>query len=562
MLRVRVSHLRVSDNTDISVPGNGMLLLVGPNNAGKSQVLKDLMGYARDNANYKGKALAAALYEKTTEGDAADWAHENIPIIVREGVPRYTVEGWGEVGLQDFVNIWNSPFLNALTSVFLLHADGTSRLTAGNSQASIDFTTQPPAHPVQRAYRSSEIERELDRECKAAFGLGVTVDRYSGSMISLRLGPRPAFEHEEGRPSDAYLQALQALPRLEDQGDGVRSYLGLVLHIVAGLHQVLLIDEPEAFLHPPQARELGSMLAKRALTQQAFVATHSSDFVRGVLEGGSPVTIVRMTRDGNVNHAAVLQDDAVKELWADPLLRYSNLLDGLFHDAVVLCESDADCRYYSAVLDGLEVQDAASRQPQVLFTHCGGKARMSSVVRALSAVSVPVVVVADFDVLKESQDVKRLVESLGGSFSAVESDLRLVASALSADAKPLRKLTLKDEIVRRLDALPGETLDQRDADSIKVLLRAETGWDKAKRAGMSAVPQGPAHEACQRLLEKLKELRLLVVPVGELERFAPGVAGHGPTWVTEVLEQQLHETPRREAADFVREIREAARVTT
>lgn len=60
---------------------------------------------------------------------------------------------------------------------------------------------------------------------------------------------------------------------------------------------------------------------------------------------------MRLTRNGEINHAAVLNEQDVKDLWSDPLLRYSNVLDGLFHDAVVLCESDSDFRYYQAVLD-------------------------------------------------------------------------------------------------------------------------------------------------------------------------------------------------------------------
>jgi hypothetical protein len=36
---------------------------------------------------------------------------------------------------------------------------------------------------------------------------------------------------------------------------------------------------------------------------------------------------------------------------------------------------------------------------------------------------------------------------------------------------------------------------------------------------------------------------LLVVPVGELERFVPSVGGHGPAWVSEVHRQGLHDDP-------------------
>jgi len=339
-VRVLVTELEFSDQTRVSVPAEGTVLFVGPNNAGKSQALKDLMGHLRDAA-YLGRTLSSVQSNKHVEGGIEDWIVANIPQIQREGISLFQVAGWGEVRAQDVINQWNQSNLNVLTALFVFHADGTSRLSAGDSQPSIDFSVQSPAHPVQLAYVNADLEVEIDRESRAAFGVGVMVDRYAGSVISLRLGDCPAFDHDKGRPSSDYLHALKTLPKLEEQGDGVRSYLGLVLHIAAGTHQVLLIDEPEAFLHPLQARRLGGVLARKAHAQQAFIATHSTDVVQGALEGGSAMTIVRITRDGHINRAAVLNDDAVKELWSDPLLRYSNVLDGLFHDAVVLCESDA-----------------------------------------------------------------------------------------------------------------------------------------------------------------------------------------------------------------------------
>jgi energy-coupling factor transporter ATP-binding protein EcfA2 len=561
MVQVRITSVRVSDGTEISIPHEGVVLLVGPNNAGKSQALKDLLGLGGDRGAYSARVFVEALFEKIAPPDLTQWIATNLPHMTRDGITKIRVEGWGDVQPQDIVNQWVLDGLGVLRNLFMLHIDGTSRLTAGNSQPSINFSIELPSHPIQRAYQDSELERELSNKSEAAFGLELTVDRYSGSVISLRLGPRPHFDHVEGRPTDTYLTQLQELPRLEDQGDGIRSYVGLLLHMSAGTHQIILVDEPEAFLHPPQAQLLGRVLAERAQTRQAFIATHSSNIVQGALEAGTPTTIVRITRQGNVNHAAVLQHEAVKELWSDPLLRYSNVLDGLFNDAVILCESDADCRYYSAVLDNLisiEPTEPGSRSPQVLFTHSGGKSRMASVVNALSAVSVPVIVVADFDVLKNEADVKKLVTSLGGRFEAFERDLRIVASALESGTKPLRKITLKDELVRRIEALPGDAIAQRDAEALRAMIHAETGWDRAKRSGKNAVPQGEASDACERLLLALTDIGMLVVPVGELERFAPGVAGHGPSWVTEVLEQGLHKAPGRDAVDFVEGLRAAA----
>lgn len=561
-MKVRVTALQFSDGTELKVPENGVVLFVGPNNAGKSQTLKDIAGLARD-VSFNGKTLVTAQFDKSRgNGDIEEWVSVNVPSIARSGATRFQVDGWGDVGLTDIVHqLIAGPILGPLTSVFMLYASGTSRLTAGDSQVNLDFTTQVPQHPVQSAYQSPELELELDQEGNLAFGLGVTVDRYAGNVISLRMGPRPVFEHNEGLPSGGYMAALKALPKLEEQGDGVRSYMGLVLHIAAGLHQILLIDEPEAFLHPPQARRLGGVLAGKAAAQQAFIGTHSTDIVQGALEADSAITIVRITRDGDVNHAAVLSDSAVKELWSDPLLRYSNVLDGLFHDAVVLCEGDADCRYYAAVMDHLPREAEAARDPQLLFTHCGGKSRMASVVDALRAAGVPVIVVADFDVLREETELRRLVTSLGADFTDHEHDVKTVATALLADSKPLRRVALRDDLNRKLDELTGDMINQKEAETLRAGIKADNGWDKAKRAGAKAVPQGAASDACRRLLERLQSIGLLVVPVGEVERFAPGVAGHGPAWVTEALRQRLHEAPGADAVDFVKAIRFAVEKT-
>lgn len=39
---------------------------------------------------------------------------------------------------------------------------------------------------------------------------------------------------------------------LQEQGDGFRSFVGIVLSILLSKDKIILIDEPEAFLHPTQ----------------------------------------------------------------------------------------------------------------------------------------------------------------------------------------------------------------------------------------------------------------------------------------------------------------------
>ena len=65
----------------------------------------------------------------------------------------------------------------------------------------------------------------------------------------------------------------------------MRSFASVILHLLAPITpSILLLDEPEAFLHPPQARLLGEIIAKeKSHRAQLFVATHSSDVLQGLM---------------------------------------------------------------------------------------------------------------------------------------------------------------------------------------------------------------------------------------------------------------------------------------
>lgn len=551
----------MSDGTVIQIPATGVVIFVGPNNSGKSQSLKDIRGLVRDSA-YVGRAIRrVAITKEGTQDEALEWAMHNLSWRPRDGIDRTEVAGWGSVQISDVVQQWtgHAEMLNVLTDIFVLLADGTTRLTAGNAPSNIDFRVQHATHPIQRAAREPRLESEFNALSESAFGLGLTVDRYAGSVIPLRLGPRPEFEHEAGAPTDAYLAALAELQPLEDQGDGVKSFLGLTMQVVAGTHQVLLIDEPEAFLHPPQARLLGRQLAERASDQQVFIATHSADIVRGALESSTPVTIVRLRRNGATNDAAVLDDDAIKTLWNDPLLRYSEVLSGLFHDAVVVCEADSDCRYFAAVRDHLAPDGGTTgRRPELLFTHCGGKGRLPVVIRALRAVKVPVIAVADFDVLREASLLQSICTESGGEWADLRTNHNILSSALQGGARIPSRTAIQEALVNRLSEAE-EILTRKDLDDLRATLRVENGWDRVKSAGMAAVPQGAPTDAARALVDSLAALGLLIVPIGELERFEPSVPGHGPTWVNEVLARNLHINASREASEFVRDIDARAR---
>ncbi|MDP9488013.1 MAG: AAA family ATPase [Actinomycetota bacterium] len=533
----------MSDGSTLPVPQGGVLAFVGPNNAGKSVSLRDIHGHlTRQNALPRA-VTSIGVDKQGSQENLMAWLDEHCHKTWASGQELYSRSGTQAYG-SHAVSWWPSgPPYFELGLFFAFFAGGEGRLQAANGTNSIDTLTQPPQHPLHSLYMDGALEAKVSAICERAFGKPLVLNRHAGSMVYLHVGEAPEAPSGVGAPPREYLEALSKLPRLDEQGDGMKSFMGLLLNIVANAYPIVLVDEPEAFLHPPQARLIGRMLGdQKGRDSQVFVATHDSDVLRGLLDSSaSELTVVRLVRDGDVNRASQLEPDKVRGLWRDPLLRYSNVLDGLFHDGVVLCEGDADCRFYQAVLDVLTAGEPEARSPDLLFTHCGGKARMPTVIDALRAVDVPVRAVADFDVLREEQPLRRIVEGLGGDWASIEPDWRVLKSALDSGTRKLSTAYLDEQMRELLDGIQTATPTDEDERKIRALLKERSGgWAEAKEYGVRGVPAGDAAARLERLLAYLRGVGLFVVPEGELEGFARGVPGHGPTWVNGVLEQGLH----------------------
>jgi hypothetical protein len=543
-IKTPITSLTMSDGSTIPVPRGGVLVFVGPNNAGKSVSLRDIHGHLTQLSVPPRAVNSIAVEKEGTEDDLVEWLDEHCHKRWASGQDLYSRAGAGQVHKPHAVQWWaGGPPFQHLGGFFTFLAAGEGRLAAANATNNINPLTDPPSHPLHSLYMDSLLEHKISAISVRAFGVPLVLNRHAGSMIHLHVGEAPPATHGVGAPPREYLQALSKLPRLDEQGDGMKSMMGLLLNITASTYMFVLVDEPEAFLHPPQARLIGRMLAEqKGPDAQVFIATHDSDALKGLLDSSSSqLTVVRLVRDGDVNRTSQLEPENLRQLWRDPLLRYSNVLDGLFHDGVVLCEADADCRFYQAILDVLTAGEPEARLPDLLFTHCGGKDRMPTVVGALRAVNVPVRVVADFDVLRERQPLASIVARLGGDWTSVEDDWRVLKSALDSSTRRVSTDYLKEQMQDRLDSITTPSATDEDERRIKALLRERSGgWADAKEYEARGVPAGDASDRLERLLPYLREIGLFVVPEGELEGFARGVPGHGPTWVNGVLEQNLH----------------------
>ncbi len=516
--QVYFKSIKFNDNTELSLEKNSIVVFTGANNSGKSQVLKDIE-ICVDDSNYTrmivvkeaGRDYCGVIDEK-------NFMEEHF-IVNEQGLYR-SLTSINAFSVDALSGYWRSHKLqNGLHKLFVNRLSTEMRLTESNA---LNRNNQPEKHPIYKLYKNERLAQKISDYFHQAFGLDLVVNRNEMMTIPLHVGQAPdktAFTMDK---QDDYYHLVTELPKLQEQGDGMRSFASILLTTFTSDYSITLIDEPEAFLHPPQARVLGKMLAKNnPNNRQLFISTHSEDFLQGLLDADNDnVTVIRINREKNINKMSILQNDKIKELWGNPLLRYSNILSGLFHEKVVVCESDYDCLFYQALINAVYEQKNEIA-PDMLFTHCGGKSRIKYIVSALKEVNVPVVAISDFDLLNSSQNFKPLALAFGLNWET--------------------ELFVNMKII--YDSMNAKNSSGVDA------------WQQIKKIGKAGFT-GNEPAAYDEVEEICKSVGLYVVPVGEMECFDKTINKEKKDWVYHVLENcDLRNEPKLEAArKFVQEV--------
>ncbi|CRK83022.1 ATP-dependent nuclease [Neobacillus massiliamazoniensis] len=557
-MEVWIKNLIFSDNSEVAFQKNDITIIVGPNNSGKSTALKEI-DYLSRNPMFSGNVIKKLTYIKEgTEESLLDFLERNSKKYYSSNpLPTYTGFGFS-IYENTAKNLWNSDNgLGELGNITTKILTTEARLTAANPAPNIAITREPLTHPIHYLQIDDNIELEFSNYFKKAFGKDLVLNRNAGNEVPLHIGNRPIPKEGEDRVSLNYIKELELLPKLQEQGDGMRSFVGVLLNTLTSIHSILLIDEPEAFLHPPQARLLGKMITQDSQRhKQLFLSTHSSDFLRGVLDTNSKnVKILRIQRNDNLNQISLLNNEDLKEFMQDPLLRHSNILDGLFHSKVIICESDSDCRFYSSIFNSI-YDDAQLTIPDVMFIHCGGKHRIPLIIKALKKLNVDISVITDFDVLNNINPLQIIVNNLGGDWNSVSSRWQVLKSRIEQIKPELETKHVKQKIYEILETTHEVVFPQRNVIEINNILRNTSAWSLAKKSGKSFIPAGDAFGAFNEINEYFKNIGLYIVEGGELESFVRSIGNHGPKWVNEVLSSKdLSNDPELEIArEFVKKV--------
>lgn len=516
--QIYLKRLNFNDETELTLEKKSIVVFTGANNSGKSQVLKDIE-ICVDDSNHS-RMVVVKEAERDYCGTIVDETFLGEHFRVNKQGMYQLLESGSAFDTNSLKSYWeNRTLYNSLHRIFVHRLSTEMRLTSSNA---LNRSSQPEKNPIYKLSKNERLAQKISDYFRQAFGFDLVVNRNEMTTIPLHVGQAPDKTAYTMDKQDDYYYLVAELPKLQEQGDGMRSFASILLNTFTSDYSITLIDEPEAFLHPPQARVLGKMLAKNNPdNRQLFISTHSEDFLQGLLDADSDnVTVIRINRENCINKMSVLQNSKIKELWGNPLLRYSNILSGLFHAKVVVCESDYDCLFYQAIMNAIYEQKNEIA-PDVLFTHCGGKSRIKDVVSALKAVDVPVVAISDFDLLNSSQNFKPLVVAFKLDWEgALSESMKIIYDSMNA----------------------------KNSSGIDA-------WQQIKKIGKAGFT-GNEPAAYEKVEDVCKSVGLYVVPVGEMECFDKTVNKEKKDWVYYVLENyDLKIEPKlEEARKFVQEV--------
>jgi ABC-type cobalamin/Fe3+-siderophores transport system ATPase subunit len=495
-------------------------VFVGPNNSGKSKLLLEIEEFCKTGKiNTKDVILSELKFTEIIDKEAEIQKHTLTPTTRETLAPDQIIYGYSKIRnkvdknqlfqyLSD-VESYREYFCTYYLSFNTLRLGGGNRISLIVGQSGGDLQEQPQ-NILQVLFQNNSKRQEVRRIIYDAFKKYFVIDPTKLGQLRIRLSETPPIDdiQERGIHQDAVNFHNNALD-INLASDGVKAFTGIITTIIAGDPKVILIDEPEAFLHPSLASNLGKEVSNsvNGSFKNLFVSTHSANFLMGCIQSGVPINIIRLTYSNNFPTVRILPSDKVLKLMRHPLLRSTGVLNGLFYEYVIVTEADSDRAFYQEINERLLLFDPSKGIPNCLFLNAQNKQTIHEILRPLREMGIPCAGIVDVDVVKEGGKVWTNLLS-----SANVPDVTIKSTGISRGHLK-SAFDAKDTSFKTNGGV--DVLDQQDK------------------------------EACNNLFDQLDEYGIFAVRKGELESWLKPLgttASHSPEWLIEIFEK-LGEDP-------------------
>jgi hypothetical protein len=534
---------------------------VGPNNSGKSLLLREIESYAEGRQNphtglgldferkildqfdpqLPGREEAEQLlrsrkvensdlgptppgYLRVYKIDLVYDQYQGRHGYIQKDIPLTDTLGGIETFHSNPQEIRHNPvmllmILQHFVSLFTIRLDGSTRLALTEPRLGGDIKAHAQNHFWALA-QNEQARARLRKITYDAFGRYFVIDPTSMQTFRVSMSDTEPPPHTELYLGPEGREFFSCATDIADLSDGIKAFTGLVAAVLSADFRVMLVDEPEAFLHPVLVRKLGRRLTELASNREGNVlaATHSPDFLMGCVEAGN-VNVIRLTYRREVPSARILPANDLRGMMRDPLLRSTGVLSALFHEGAVVCEGDSDRAFYQEInyrlltagsegpedSNGIE-ESEEHEEPEgidnTIFLSAQNKSTIQKIVQPLRAMGIPSAAVVDIDVFKESSTFKTL----------------------------LKAVFVPQTSVNVWGAHRGE---------LHSMLKAKD--TEYQRGGIDLLDPGD-RESAETLINNLAEYGIFVVPVGDLEMWlgawlsALGEKPRKDNWVPRVFE--------------------------
>lgn len=494
------------NETKLNLEKGAIVVIVGPNNAGKTTLLDEI----ENKLKYPNKEMlnikeVEASIVSIDSKDLDEHFVNDLKLLKSLSYGTIEFKGFG-TSIREMFRKEKTDIKESWVSAFVLYVDTLTRLQVIEPTTNISLTKDPYTHPIHYLMRYEELEKQLNDSIREIFNFEIVLHLLAGQKVHLLIGENPITNKTRYNMTKVYDEMIE----LSDQGDGIKAFIGVLLTLLAAVQKVILIDEPENFLHPPQALRLGKTIGHYSLTKekQIFITTHSSDLLKGLLETNHKnLQLLRINKDHSIN---ILENRACKEIWdEDPIIKYSNLLDGLFHDLVIICESDVDAKFYSIILDQLTIN------LDVMFTPSYGKEKIIKMRQVLNRLGIENKCIVDFDAISDKNFIQNICKVSNLDYNTIRINYESIFQFLKDKSK-----------------------------------------EDIKRAGKQII-SNQLHDNYELFIDALKNHDIFFVEIGELERFVQSKVGKSGKWLFEVindLDKLLVKNELNVALDFLKDV--------
>jgi len=275
----------------LQVPAQGVTIFVGPNNAGKSLVLRELEQDISTHASVATKIVSDFEIiwlsdeqlnkdiENLTKKAPLGTSPDNVYVGRFNASGNLDATNVPHQALREFMKDhrekrWlTSQFLR----FFLIRLDGRTRFDLTNDRPRGDLLGRAQ-NMLMHLFQDKEARKRVRDIVFDAFGLYFTIEQLSAIDLRIRLSQTAPDNDEQNWNEEARTFHGKAV-QIKDSSDGVQAFVGILCAVLSGDYRAILIDEPEAFLHPPLARKLGYELTSKLKAGGTLMAsTHIPRF--------------------------------------------------------------------------------------------------------------------------------------------------------------------------------------------------------------------------------------------------------------------------------------------